>query len=66
MRLPGRLSTFDEVGIPIVTLLGTCRGLIVARGSVSPLVPESVRTAVEALDQKLCGVAVAQPSAIVQ
>jgi len=28
--------------------------------------PESVRTAVEALDQKLCGVAVAQPTGIVQ
>jgi len=28
--------------------------------------PESVRTAVEALDQKLCGVAVAQPTATVQ
>ena len=28
--------------------------------------PESVRTAVEALDQKLCGLAAAQPSASVQ
>ena len=39
MRKPGTLDAFDKVGVVVVTILGTCLGLLTAVASDIPLTP---------------------------